>query len=150
MQIILLLIIGEQLSAFEVIISQLLEDVQERLVYRAQVEMNLFTSILTTIYSMIRLCTPFIHCFSYIENPHKRRHRWNFDLWMMTCYVNMNNETSSSFMIAWSHHLRPWTVTVWFNCKDSNSTVKICPGLFTIWTWIMKRVHPLWLLKVIL
>ena len=28
---------GEQLSAFEVVVSQLLEDVQERLVYRAQV-----------------------------------------------------------------------------------------------------------------
>ena len=28
---------GDQLSAFEVVVSQLLEDVQERLVYRAQV-----------------------------------------------------------------------------------------------------------------
>ena len=31
---------GDQLSAFEVVVSQLLEDVQERLVYRAQVRVD--------------------------------------------------------------------------------------------------------------
>ena len=30
-------VLGEELAAFEVVISQMLEDVQQRLVYRAQV-----------------------------------------------------------------------------------------------------------------